>query len=79
MATGSSVSHHWDPKRLRLDLPLIACGECKQKIVKEYRVKKRESTRVVYSTSVRTIRWVIISQHLINMVNLSWFCLMLLF
>ena len=38
--TGSSVSHHRDPKRLRLDLPLIACDECKQKIVKEYRVKK---------------------------------------
>jgi len=38
--TGSSVSHHRDPKRLRLDLPLIACGEYKQKIVKEYQVKK---------------------------------------
>ena len=38
--TGSSASHHRNPKRLRPDLPLIACGECKQKIVKEYRVKK---------------------------------------
>ena len=41
--------------------------------------KKRESTRVVYSTSVRTVRWVIISLYLINMVNLYQFCLMMLF
>jgi len=40
MATGFSVSHHQDPKRLRPDLSLIACSECKRKIVKEYRVKK---------------------------------------
>ena len=40
MATGSSVSHHRDPKRLWPDLPLIACFECKQKIGMEYRVKK---------------------------------------
>jgi len=43
--TGSSVSHHWDPKRLRPDLPLIACDECKQKIVKEYQVKKERSNK----------------------------------
>ena len=42
MAMGSSLSHHRDPKRLRPDLPLIAFSECKQKIVKEYRVKKEE-------------------------------------
>jgi hypothetical protein len=42
MATvsGSSASHGV-PKRLRLDLPLIACGKCGQKIVREYRVKKK--------------------------------------
>jgi len=40
MAMGSSVSRHRDPKRLWPDLPLIACGECKKKIVKDYRVKK---------------------------------------
>ena len=39
-ASGSSASHGV-PKRLRLDLPLIACGKCGQKIVREYRVKKK--------------------------------------
>ena len=41
MATtfGSSASHGV-PKRLRPDLPLIACSKCGQKIVKEYRVKE---------------------------------------
>ena len=39
--TGSSVSHHLDPKRLRPDLSLIACGKCKHKIMKEYQVKQR--------------------------------------
>jgi len=39
--TGSLISlSSPDPKRLRPDFPLITCGECKQKIVKEYRVKK---------------------------------------
>jgi len=49
---GSSVSHHQDPKRLWPDLPLIACGECKQKIVKEYRVKKRENQQGSYILQV---------------------------
>ena len=38
-ASGSSASHGV-PKRLRLDLPLIACGKYGQKTVREYRVKK---------------------------------------
>jgi hypothetical protein len=51
MATvsGSSASHGV-PKRLRLDLPLIACGKCGQKIVREYRVKKKgvNQGRILY-------------------------------
>jgi DNA-directed RNA polymerase subunit M/transcription elongation factor TFIIS len=41
MATtsGSSASHQV-PKRLRPNLPLIACGKCEEKIVMEYRVRK---------------------------------------
>ena len=31
---GSSASHRV-PKRLRQDLPLIACGKCEKKIVME--------------------------------------------
>ena len=38
-ASGSSVSHRV-PKRLRPDLPLIACGKCEEKIVMEYQVRK---------------------------------------
>ena len=38
--SGSSASHGV-PKRLRPDLPLITCGKCEQKIVREYRVKKK--------------------------------------
>ena len=39
-ASGSSASHGV-PKRLRPILPLIMCGKCGQKIVREYRVKKK--------------------------------------
>ena len=39
-ASGSSASHGV-PKRLRPDIPLIACGKCGQKTVREYRVKKK--------------------------------------
>ena len=38
-ASGSSASHRV-LKRLRPDLPLIACGKCEEKIVMEYRVRK---------------------------------------
>ena len=57
MATGSSVSHHRDPKRLQPDLSLIACGECKQKTVKEYRVKKEgiNKDRIFYKCLDREV------------------------
>ena len=38
-ASGSLASHRV-PKRLRPNLPLIACGKCEEKIVMEYRVRK---------------------------------------
>ena len=38
-ASGSSASHRV-PKRLRPDLPLIACGKCEEKILMEYRIRK---------------------------------------
>ena len=42
MATASgSPASHGVLKRLRTDLPLIACGKYGQKIVREYRVKKK--------------------------------------
>ena len=42
MVTNSgSLALHGVPKRLRLDLPLIACGKCGKKTVKEYKVKKK--------------------------------------
>jgi hypothetical protein len=40
-ASGSSASHGVPKGRLRPDLPLIVCGKCEQKIVREYRVKKK--------------------------------------
>ena len=41
MATAfGSLASHRVPKRLRPDLPLIACGKCEEKIVMEYRVRK---------------------------------------
>jgi len=42
VATASrSSASHGVPTRLRLDLPLIACGKCGQKTVREYKVKKK--------------------------------------
>ena len=38
-ASGSLASHRV-PKRLRPDLPLIACSKCEDKIVMEYQVRK---------------------------------------
>jgi hypothetical protein len=40
-ASGSSASHGVPKGRLRPDLPLIVCDKCEQKIVREYRVKKK--------------------------------------
>ena len=55
-AFGSSASHGV-PKRLRPDLPLIACGKCGQKIVREYRVKKKgpKQGRIFYTCSDREV------------------------
>jgi hypothetical protein len=42
MVTASeSLASHGVPKRLRPDLPLIACGKCDQKITRECRMKKK--------------------------------------
>ena len=55
-ASGSSVSHGV-PKRLRPDLPLIACGKCGQKIVRECRVKKKghNQWRIFYTYPDREV------------------------
>ena len=58
MVTASrSSSSHGVPKRLRLDLPLIACGKCGQKIVREYRVKKKgpNQGRIFYTCPNREV------------------------
>ena len=51
-AFGSSASHGV-PKRLRLDFPLIVCGKCGQKTMREYRVKKKgpNQGRIFYTCS----------------------------
>ena len=55
-ASGSSASHGV-PKRLRPDLPLITCGKCEQKIVREYRVKKKgpNQGRIFYTCPNREV------------------------
>ena len=55
-ASGSSASHGV-PKRLRPDLPLITCGKCEQKIVREYRVKKKgpNQGRIFYTCPDREV------------------------
>ena len=59
MATtsGSSASHRV-PKRLRPDLPLIACGKC-EKIVMEYRVRKEcpNKGRIFYKCPDRNVSY----------------------
>jgi hypothetical protein len=54
MATASeSSASHGVPKRLRPDLPLIVCGKCGQKTVREYKVKKKGPNhgRIFYTCS----------------------------
>ena len=62
MATpfGSSASHRV-PKRLRLDLSLIACGKCEEKIVMEYRVRKESPNkgRIFYKCPDRNVSYFI--------------------
>jgi hypothetical protein len=57
-ASGSSASH-WVPKRLRLDLPLIACSKCGQKTVREYRVKVKghNQGRIFYTCPDREVSY----------------------
>jgi hypothetical protein len=58
MATASeSLASHGVPKWLRPDLPLIACGMCEQKIVREYRVKKKgpNQGRIFYTCPDREV------------------------
>ena len=49
--TSGSSALHGVPKRLRPDIPLIACGKCGQKTVREYRVKKKgpNQSRIFYT------------------------------
>jgi lysine/ornithine N-monooxygenase len=58
MATAfRSLASHGFPKRLRSDLPLIACDKCEQKIVREYRVKKKgpNQGRIFYTCQDRKV------------------------
>ena len=57
-ASGSSASHGV-PKRLRPDLPLIMCGKCGQKTVREYRVKKKSPNqgRIFYTCPGREVSY----------------------
>ena len=58
METASrSLASHGVPKRLRSDLPLIACGKCGQKTVREYRVKKKgpNQGRIFYTCPDREV------------------------
>ena len=57
-ASGSSASHQVT-KRLRPDLPLIACDKCEEKIVMEYRVRKKchNKGRIFYKCSDRNMSY----------------------
>ena len=57
-ASGSSAYHRVQ-KRLRPDLPLIECGECKKKNVLEFRVKKEgpNKGRIFYKCPDRNVSY----------------------
>ena len=58
MATAfGSWASHGVPKRLRSDLPLIACGKCGKKTVREYKVKKKgpNQDRIFYTCPDREV------------------------
>ena len=57
-SSGSSASHGV-PKRLRLDFPLIVCGKCGQKTMREYRVKKKgpNQGRIFYTCPNRNVSY----------------------
>ena len=58
-ASGYSASDRF-PKRLRPDLPLITCGKCMQKTVKEYRVAKEgvNNGRIFYKCPDRNVSYI---------------------
>ena len=60
-ASGSSASHRV-PKRLRPDLPLIACGKCDENIVMEYRVRKEyhNKGRIFYKCPDRNVSYSVV-------------------
>ena len=65
MATASgSLASHGFLKRLRLGLPLIACGKCcdETKIVMEYRVKKKGPNKgcIFYKCSDHNVSYFIV-------------------
>ena len=55
-ASGSSASHGV-PKRMRPDIPLIACGKCGKKTVREYKMRKKDPNqgRIFYMCSDREV------------------------
>ena len=50
---------HRVTKRLRPDIPLIACGKCEEKIVMEYRVRKEcpNKGRIFYKCLDRNVSY----------------------
>ena len=58
-ASGYSASDRV-PKRLRPDIPLITCGKCMQKTVKEYRVGKPgpNKGRIFYKCPDRNVSYI---------------------
>ena len=57
-ASGSSISYRV-PKRLRPDLPLIACGKCEEKIVMGYLLRKEypNKGRIFYKCPDRNVSY----------------------
>ena len=60
-ASGSSASHRV-PKRLRPDLPLIACGKCEEKIMMEYQVRKEcpNKDRIFYKCPDHNVSYFVV-------------------
>jgi len=63
MATASGSSALYGvPKRLRLDLPLIACDKCGKKTMREYKVKKKgiNPGRIFYTCPDREVIYIFV-------------------
>jgi len=59
VSSDSSASHRVG-NRMRPDLPLIACGECEENIVMEYRVKEcPNKDRIFYKCPARNVSYFI--------------------